>query len=275
MGEFDVTFWGVRGAIPCPGQHRSACGGNTACVEVRILDRLIVLDAGSGIRDLGQRLTAEAGGLDLDLVLSHCHLDHVMGLPFFEPAYDPGARIRLWAGNLMPPLTLGEVVAQMMTPPLFPITPASFQAQMSYHDFRAGSALDFGAGLDVMTTPLHHPGGATGYRLQFGRKSLAYVTDHEHGNPTVETALAQLVKGCDLIIYDATYTPEEYEKRVGWGHSTWQHGVTLAQAAGAQRLALFHHEPSHDDAAMQAIERHAQAAFAGAFVAREGQRVAL
>ena len=265
-----IRFWGVRGAIPCPGPSYAVFGGNTACVEVRCGGRLIVLDAGSGLRGLGRHLMTGTEPIDFDLLLSHCHVDHMIGLPFFEPAYSGDADIRIMAGNLLPLFTVRDAVAQMMTPPLFPILPEAFTARMTYRDFRAGDSLKLGPNVVVETAPLFHPGGATGYRIRFGDRALVYVTDHEHRPEGPDRGLIHLARDADLMIYDATYTPEEYPQRIGWGHSTWIEAIRLAEMAGVKRLALFHHDPSHDDAAMADIEAKAQQAFADLFAARDG-----
>ena len=274
MSDFTVKFWGVRGALPCSAPDQVEFGGNTACVEVRCAGKLIVLDAGSGLRNLGKHLLSLNRDIDFDLLLSHCHLDHVIGLPFFDPAYSDRASFRIRAGNLLPGTNVHDTVAQMMTPPLFPIMPEAFRARIDYSDFRAGEPLDLG-GLEVATAPLFHPGGATGYRIPCGQTAIAYVTDNEHRPTGPDPQLVDLVRDVDLMIYDASYTPEEYDRRVGWGHSTWAEAVRLAEIAGVKRIALFHHDPSHDDDAMSAIEAQAQQAFPAAFAAREGMVVEL
>jgi phosphoribosyl 1,2-cyclic phosphodiesterase len=270
-----IRFWGVRGSVTCPGPATVRYGGNTACVEVRCGDRLVILDAGSGLRPLGLGLTkgGDAFGrtpLDADIFLSHCHLDHVWGLPFFQPAYEPGTRLRLWAGHLLPDHTLAETIARLVGHPLFPGGGDFFRADITFRDFRCGETLTPHPGLTLRTGPLQHPGNGTGYRLEHGGATLAYVTDTEHRPGQLDPAVLALAANADLMIYDCTYTDAEYSAHAGRGHSTWQHGVRLADAAGVKRLAIFHHDPAHDDSTLDRIAREAEAMRPGTLVAAEG-----
>ncbi len=271
LDAMQVRFWGVRGSIPCPGPDTMIYGGNTACVEVRFGSRLLVLDAGSGLRLLGRHLAAEPQPVELDLLISHCHIDHLIGLPFFQPAFQKSTAMRIWAGHLSPRDHLERMLGQLMEPPLLPITPKTFKADITYRDFLAEDRLDLGSGISVVTAPLNHPGGATGYRIEYGGRAVAYVTDHEHTAGEPHAALVRLTEGVDLLIYDATYTPREYATRVGWGHSTWVEGIRLAERVGARQLALFHHDPDRDDAALELIALQASMLRSGTFAAREGQ----
>ena len=270
-----VKFWGVRGGIPCPGPDHALFGGNTSCVELRCGTRTLVFDAGSGIRPLGHRMLAEGRGLDFDLMISHCHIDHLLGLPFFAPAFRPDATIRLWTGHRDGDEHLHDAIAQLMMRPLFPITPETFAATLAYRDFRCGARFDMGDGLALATASLNHPGGATAYRIDFAGRSFGYFTDHEGSDDGPDRGLVALARGLDLLVVDASYTPAEYEGRRTWGHSTWAQAVALADAAGVGRLALFHHDPSHDDASMAAIEAEAIARRPATFAARDGQTVTL
>ncbi|MES1155152.1 MAG: MBL fold metallo-hydrolase, partial [Pseudorhodoplanes sp.] len=177
--KFTIRFWGVRGSIPCPGPSTARFGGNTPCVEVRCGNRLIIFDGGTGLRELGNTLMKSGATLDADILLSHCHIDHVNGIPFFSPFYSKANTFRLWAGHLLPDFNLEDALRSLMSHPLFPIEVEVFQANIQYRDFRAGETLDFGDGLRIKTVTLDHPGGATGYRLEFAGKSFAYITDNE------------------------------------------------------------------------------------------------
>ena len=270
-----VKFWGVRGGIPCPGPDFATYGGNTACVELRCGARTLIFDAGSGIRPLGHQLVREDRSADLDLLVSHCHIDHLIGLPFFAPAFRPETTIRLWTGHRDSDEHLHDAVAQLMTRPLFPITPETFVATLVYRDFAAGEAFDMGDGLALRTASLNHPGGATAYRVDVAGRSFGYFTDHEAADDAPDPALVALAQGLDLLVIDASYRPSEIGGRRGWGHSTWVEAVALADAAGVGRLALFHHDPSHDDAAMAEIEAAVRAARPATFAARDGQSLDL
>lgn len=268
--QLTVRFWGVRGTVATPGADTLRYGGNTSCVEVDCGPRSVIFDAGTGIKKLGDRLMGRGGAVEADILFSHCHMDHVCGIPFFAPFYGAPHRIRLWAGNLLPKGRLEAAVRSIMSPPLFPIEIDAFKAEIQFRDFHAGDMLDLGGGIKARTGMLNHPGGAVGYRLECAGKSIAYITDTEHRPDELDPTVLSLVQKADLMIYDCTYTEEEFPSYVGWGHSTWQQAVKLADAGGVNRLAVFHHDPDHDDAFMAKVEAAAAKAHPGAFVAREG-----
>lgn len=272
--DFSIAFWGVRGSIACPGDEYQRYGGNTSCIEVRCGGRLLILDAGTGLRPLGVKLKAEAP-LDANILLTHTHLDHIAGVPFFGPFFDKRNRFRLWAGHLTPERNLHDVLCQYMAAPLFPVPPQIFAANLEFRDFKAGEDLDIEAGVTVRTAPLNHPNRATGYRIEYGGKAFCYVTDTEHKPDEPNRTVLDLIAGADLVVYDSTYTDEEYPNYVGWGHSTWQEGLRLVRQAGAERLAIFHHDPTHDDAFMDRIAEAAEKEAPGTLVAREGMVLTL
>lgn len=268
--DFVVRFWGVRGSIATPGPATARYGGNTSSIELRCGARLILLDAGTGMRYLGNQLAAEAP-LDADIFFTHTHFDHVCGLPFFKPFFQPQNRFRLWAGHLGGGVTLQRVLCEFMMAPLFPVPPEVFKASLEYRDFASGATLAPAPGIVVRTAALNHPDGATGYRIEYGGKSVCYVTDTEHVPGVPDRSVLALIEGADIVIYDSMYTDEEYaESYVGWGHSTWQEAVRLCRPAGVKRLVVFHHDPDHDDDRLDAIGRELEAAMPGAVLAREG-----
>lgn len=270
---FSVTFWGVRGSIACSGGAFVRYGGNTACVEARIGGASFVFDAGTGLMPLGRRM-AEAEPSTCHILLSHAHWDHICGFPFFGPCYDARWRIHVHAGNMAADGGVRQVLMGQMQAPYFPVPLSAMAADIRFADFDPGESLTLGEGVTVKTAPLNHPGGCTGYRLEWAGKSLAYITDSELV-PGCNDAAVALMRGVDLVLFDATYTEAEYESRKGWGHSTWQDAVRHARAAGAKQLALIHHDPAHDDEFMQEVERAAQARWPHVFVAREGTTVVL
>ena len=267
---FSVRFWGVRGSIACCGPRTARFGGNTSSVEVRCGSRLLMFDAGTGIRYLGRTLLKEKAPIDADLFFTHTHFDHVCGLPFFAPLFKPQNRFRLWAGHLGDGLTLRRVLSEFMIAPLFPVPPDVFRATMEYRDFAPGDTLAAGSDVVLRTATLNHPDGAVGYRIEYGGKSVCYITDTEHVPGAPDKNVLGLMAGADLVIYDSMYTDEEYPAYVGWGHSTWQEGLRLCKSAGAKRLAVFHHDPEHDDELLSGIEREVSAALPGSVAAREG-----
>ncbi|MGH7048222.1 MAG: MBL fold metallo-hydrolase [Stellaceae bacterium] len=267
--DYTVRFWGVRGSIACPGPDTVRYGGNTSCVEIRCGDRLMVFDGGTGLRLLGNELVGAGQPAELDLFYSHSHFDHICGLPFFAPCYDQRSRIRIWAGHL-DGIGIETVLNSMMVAPLFPIPLGIFTARIEFVDFIAGKRLAPHRGIRIATAPLNHPNGATGYRIEYGGRAVAYITDTEHRATGLDHSVLELAERADLMIYDATYTDAEYPSHKSWGHSTWQEGVRLADAAHAKTLVIFHHDPAHDDAFMDRVAAEAANARPGTIVAQEG-----
>jgi phosphoribosyl 1,2-cyclic phosphodiesterase len=271
--DFYVRFWGVRGSIACPGPDTIRYGGNTSCLEIGCSGRLMVFDAGTGIHALGAdilRNRSPEAPFAANLFFTHTHFDHICGFPFFAPAFKPDSRLCIWAGHLLPERTVREVLIYLMMDPLFPIPIDAMRAELDFHDFVAGESLEPMDGVSLRTAPLNHPNRATGYRVEHGGRSICYVTDTEHVPGKPDQNILDLVRGADLFIYDSTYTDEEFSDHVDWGHSTWQEGVRLADAAEVGTLVVFHHNPDHDDAAMDRIAAEAEAARPGTVVAREG-----
>lgn len=270
-----VKFWGVRGSVACPSPNHVIYGGNTSCVEVCCGDTNVILDAGTGIRALGQdyiRRHVEAGVL----LLTHTHWDHINGFPFFAPVYVPGWKLRVLAGHLGASGGVHSVLARQMTDPTFPVPLSALKAEVAYQDFHAGDVIDgLSPQLVVRTAGLRHPNGATGYRLELGGKVVCYVTDTEHVPGQPDQAILGLIEGSDLVIYDSTYTDDEFPAKIGWGHSTWQEGVRLCRQAGAKRLAIFHHEPDHVDSIMADIETAARLMWDKAMVSRDNMEIVL
>lgn len=273
-GKLQLRFWGVRGSIPSPGAETTVYGGNTACVEIVAGSRTLIIDAGSGIRALGEKLRTDPANR-IDLLFSHCHFDHIEGLPFFAPLYMAGRPLNFWSGHMQTPDATRAMVASLIHPPYFPIDPSAFRAAVSYHDFKAGDTLEPGDGIIVGTIPLNHPGGATGYRITFQGRSVCYISDLEHRPDLDERALVDFVSGANLMIYDAMYTDEEYPRYVGFGHSTWQEAIKLANAAGVHTLALYHHFPGRSDADLAKVEALATARRSLTLMAREGMEFRL
>lgn len=262
-----IRFWGVRGSIASPGAETSAVGGNTSSVEVTCGDSRILLDAGTGLRALGNALVTAQADPSATLLLSHYHWDHIQGLPFFLPLYMKTTKLAIVGGQngLM---SVREALAHQMRPPVFPVRLDEVGATITTRDVRPGDAFEVGEAR-VRVASGNHPGGVMAYRIDHGGRSLVYATDTEH-YATLDPRLRALADGCDLLIYDAQYTPEEYPAKAGWGHSTYLAGTELARAAGVRRLVLFHHDPSRTDADVTALEGAARAAFAETVAAREG-----
>lgn len=265
MSDLTVRFLGVRGSIATPGAEKTA-GGNTACVEVCAGDTRIILDAGTGLRTLGDERMAK-GPRHSTILLSHLHWDHVAGLPFFTPIYVPGHRVEIASGpnGVMPH---DEAIRSLFRAPFFPVDYATLQDQISTRELRPNEKFTIGD-ITITMAKLNHPDPVYGFRLEHGGQSIVYATDTEHFS-CVDPTLKKLAAGADILIYDSQYTPEEYPAKVGWGHSTWLAGAELARAAGVPQLVLFHHDPNRTDVQLAAIEADARKNLPGTVAAREG-----
>jgi phosphoribosyl 1,2-cyclic phosphodiesterase len=268
-----VRFWGVRGSIPTPGPATVKVGGNTSCVEVRCGKDLVIFDAGTGIRLLGNQLLREMP-VTAHLLFSHVHWDHIQGFPFFVPAFIPGNTFRLY-GQKNVTGTISETLAGQMNYPSFPVGLADMGATFHFHDLQEGQVVELPGGGRIRNARLNHPNGCLGFRVEFEGKVVVYATDTEH-YAILDPKMVRLGKDADLLIYDATYTPDEYAGKVdgvpktGWGHSTNEEAARVALAVGAKRLVLFHHDPTQNDEAVEAKETGARAIFPDAVAAREG-----
>jgi phosphoribosyl 1,2-cyclic phosphodiesterase len=268
--DIAVRFWGVRGSIASPGPDTTRYGANTPCVEIRCGEHLLICDAGTGLRPLGDALAREGKVVQAELLCSHTHLDHICGFPFFAPCFGTGNNIRIWAGHPAANGDIGSVFRTTLTSPLFPDVMEFFKAAIEFKNFRSGEQLAPYPGLSIKTGPLNHPGGATGYRIEWQGKSVAYITDTEHRDDAIDTNVLTLVSGADFMIYDANYTDEDYAAHRGWGHSTWQEAVKIADRAAVKTLVLFHHDPARTDGMLDQIGAAAQKQRPGTVVAREG-----
>lgn len=262
--DLQAEVLGCAGSIACPSPNHIACGGER-----------IILDSGTGIRNLGHWLLRKNVNF-ATILLSHTHWDHINGFPFFSPAFRADRSFCVMAGHLQKSI-IKDVFAGQINNPYFPVPLDAMKATMSFADFKAGDEFFLGRNnaVKIRTCALNHPDGATAYRIEYMGKSACYVTDTEHivGNPNQN--ILGLIEGADLVIYDSTYTDKEFPQRLGWGHSTWEEGVRLCQAARAKSLAIFHHDPDHEDMFMEGLESRARAHWIGAFVAREHMRVNL
>ena len=274
----NVKFWGVRGSMACPSPEHVIYGGNTSCVEVDWGQGGLILDAGTGIRLCGNEYIRRPAQSAV-VLLSHCHWDHIIGLSFFAPIQTAGWKVRVLAGHLADNGGIGSVFAKAYEPgPTYPHPLKNWYAAetTSFEDFRAGEVLtDLAPGAVVRTAPLNHHNGATGYRIEAQGRAICYVTDTEHVPGKPDKNVLDLIKDADLVIYNATFTDEEFPSRVGWGHSTWQEGVRLCKDANAKQLALFHHDPGHDDAFMARLEGEARKTWDGVVVARDNMAMAI
>ena len=272
---FSVKFWGTRGSVATPGGATLRYGGNTPCVEVRCGSQLIVLDAGTGIRELGIELE-QMGVKELDLLISHSHMDHLQGFPFFNPAYHADTRIDIHLAQLRSG-HISESLFKLMDEPHFPVPFQDLPADIRFHEIN-GRAHLLGE-VSVTSHPLNHPGGSVAYRLEYGGKVLVYQTDHEPYGGEKDQPVLDFARGADLLIREAQYTAAEYETKHGWGHSSFDAAVSDAIASGVKRLALFHHDPQHNDLFLELQLGDLKLRYGSSdldiFLAREGQCVEL
>lgn len=277
-----VTFFGTRGSIATSGQEFSRMGGNTTCLEVEAAGERIILDAGTGLRALGNKMMGEfkqGRPLRATLLFTHYHWDHIQGFPFFTPAFVPAANL-----SILGPVEDGNITAEraltdQMTAPNFPVPLSIMGSRKEFGTIQSGQEFNVGA-VKVRARALAHPQGSFGYRIEAAGKSMCFATDTEHPvDGSVDPALLDLAQDVDLLVMDAQYTLDEYEGRVGpskkgWGHSTVDAAVAAAKACGARSLALFHHDPGHVDAVIESMEQAARHSFTNTFAAREGLTVA-
>ncbi len=247
--------WGTRGSLPSPGPHTVRYGGNTSCLEVRAGDNVLIFDAGSGIRQLGERLVQQ-GEVAAELFLSHFHWDHIQGLPFFRPLYTPETTMRVH-GARQGSSDVQGLIAGQMGPIYFPVPFEALSAQLTFRDID-GATIGVG---DAEVTPhrVRHPMNTFGFRVRNGNSALAYLPDNElvGGHYDMPSgwyrSLCEFLDGVDVLVHDAMFTDEEYRRYAGWGHSTFRDAVRLAEDAGVRRLLLFHHSPERTDAELDGI----------------------
>ncbi|USO01154.1 MAG: MBL fold metallo-hydrolase [Alphaproteobacteria bacterium] len=270
-----ISFWGTRGSLPCPGARYTKYGGNTSCISITTSNGELVIDAGTGLRNYGN---ARQGKATQNLpnvyhiALSHFHYDHIIGIPFFKPLWDPNAIIHFYSGTCAGREDLERVLRLLFREPFLPMCYDDIPATLILHTLTETQSIEIFSGVCLRVFPLNHPGGACGYSVSEQGKSVAYVSDHEHSQQG-EKNLTPFLHGHDLMIFDAFFCNETY--RAGWGHSTWEQGVSLAKSLNIPQVALFHHHIECDDGALDILQNQISQVFSGAFFAREGTTVTL
>ncbi len=261
-----VRFWGVRGHIPVPGPETAAFGGNTACIEVRCGEHLLIFDAGTGIRLLGQKLAHE-GSVDADLFFSHSQFDHICGLPFFAAAFNPANSFRVWAGHLEGDATIKGVLAQLMTDPIFPVPLTIMKAALDFRDFRAGETLTPKPGVVLRTAGFNWTRPVTGYRIEHGGRAVCYLSDVKHNLEVNADSVVEFISDADLVVFNAAIDPSMEDPARADG-CLW--GIELTAQARVRTLVLTNHRHDADDSRLREIADDLARTHPGTVIAYEG-----
>ncbi|MDR1506456.1 MAG: MBL fold metallo-hydrolase [Treponema sp.] len=299
-----VTIWGDRGSIPCPGKDTVVYGGNTSCLEIRADKKLVIIDFGTGIKPFGDWLMSndlKDGPIDADIFITHTHWDHIMGFPMFAPLFLPASRLRIRGPVSYEDETLEQIIGAQLTYRYWPIRLNELSAHIEYAQIKETS-LDLGDGLWVTTKYLNHPVLCLGYRFEYRGKSIVTAYDNEPfrnlfptdpNDPSYDEDAAKegdaaareenekvlrFFQGADVLVHDSQYTAAEYEKHLGWGHSSFEYAINAANKAGAKKLILFHHDPNRTDIQLAGLESEYRKRTAGKtamkiMMAREGLRI--
>ncbi|WP_413166230.1 MBL fold metallo-hydrolase [Capilliphycus salinus ALCB114379] len=270
--DFVVQFWGVRGSIPTPGKSTIRYGGNTSCLEMRVAGKRLIFDGGTGLRMLGDAMMAEMP-VEAYMFFTHYHWDHIQGFPLFTPAFVRGNCFHIYGAIPPEGESMKQHFIERILHPNSPVPLKGLQADLRFYELKAGDSMMLDD-IKIETGQLNHPNTAMGYRITWNGRSVVYCSDTEHLPDGLDENVLNLSQNADVLIYDAMYTDEEYHSpkspKIGWGHSTWQEGVKMAQAAGVKRVVIFHHDPTHSDDFLDQIEQEVQAVFPKAIMAREG-----
>lgn len=271
-----IRFWGVRGSMPTPWTEAMGVGGNTSCVQL-LTDQpeLVILDAGTGIAFLSKFLIEQQHhrSLRIHLFLTHTHWDHIQGIPFFRLLNYPDNHITIYGAN-KPDKSFEDVIRAQMDYAYFPVSLSAVQAQLDFCPLQPEQEVLIGE-LKVQAEAFNHPGGVYGYRFEKDRNILVYATDMEYTHADLDPRLIAFAENANLLIFDAQYTPDEYEQKQGWGHSNYLLATHLAKSAHVKKLYLFSHDPDHSDQMLNQIENMAKQEFSGTFLAKEGQIIPL
>jgi len=297
-----VRFWGVRGSIPCPGHSTVEFGGNTACLEIRAGEKLIIVDLGTGLKPLGDWIMDnefKKGPMDMDIFISHTHWDHIMGFPMFTPIFIPGTKLRIRGPVSFNDDSLESIIRDQLSYRYWPVRQSELAAQIEYQELRE-TTMDMGGGLKLATKYLNHPILCLGYRFEYQGKTIVTAYDHEPfrnlfptdpADPGYSEAAAvdgeeaareenekiiRFFGGADVLIHDTQYTAAEFEKHLGWGHSSFDYAIEAAIEAGVRKLILFHHDPNRTDEQLQVLEENYKSSVGGKLeiiMAREGLTV--
>lgn len=270
MPQFEVTLHGTRGSVPAPGKDFILYGGHTSCVSVKVGDRLIVLDAGTGIIPLGQKLIKE-NTRTVDIFLTHAHYDHIQGLPFFAPLLNSGKTITLWYAGCGALQDGAGLMDHVFSAPFLPFNVSDIPSRLEYQNlFRQGGAISLSEDITLRTIPVNHPDGCLAMRVEAFGKSFVYAPDFEHDDGPWDADLLAFIDQASFAVLDATYTSHEYEDRKGFGHTFWEKSIVLGEDANLQKWALFHHLFTRSDDQLQQIDAQVSQINSNVRLARDG-----
>lgn len=266
-----ARFNGVRGSAPASSAAFADFGGDTPSLEIASLDARLFIDAGSGLKNVAASADIPE---EIDLILSHYHYDHLIGLPFFEPAWRSAGKLRIWAPKFdqRPPR---DILETLFSPPFCPVSLDMFRTRVDVRPYAPGDGWALGGDMFISTMRLDHPGGAAAIRVSGPGGDLVYASDCETSDPAAAERLAAFSERADLLVIDAMNNDQNARERIGWGHSSWREALAVGSAANAARIALFHHDPRSDDQSLGAIEEAARSQDARAFLARQGMTLDL
>ncbi|MDO4531136.1 MAG: MBL fold metallo-hydrolase [Bacillota bacterium] len=262
-----LTVLGCRGSMAVSSEATAKYGGSTSAFWLKAKGKHILFDAGTGI------LKAELPHAEAHLLLSHVHIDHILGIPFWTPLFSENNRIHIYSEPRCG-MSIREQLANFLRPPYWPVGIDLFCGVREYHDISAGESFSLGDGVIVRTLRANHPDTCTAFRVEWENHAVVYALDYEH-SADADKALIAFAKNCDVLIYDNTYTPTEYEKKIGWGHSTWEEGLRIKKAAAVKTLLLSHHATDHTDALLDDLQQKLTERNDQVFLAREGMEILL
>lgn len=270
--DFVVQFWGVRGSIPTPGKETIRYGGNTSCLEMRIDGKRLIFDGGTGLRMLGESLMQEMP-VEAYMFFTHYHWDHIQGFPLFTPAFIHGNCFHIYGAIPPDGVSMKSHFIDRVLHPNSPVPLGGLHADLRFYELKPGDTMMLDD-IKIQTGVLNHPNTAMGYRITWRGRSVVYCSDTEHYPDRIDENVLSLARDADVLIYDAMYTDEEYHNpkspKVGWGHSTWQEAVKMAEAANIKRVVIFHHDPAHTDDFLDQIAEEVKIVAPKAVMAREG-----
>jgi len=268
MKKNKITFWGVRGSFPTPDEDKIKTGGHTSCVSIETKEEILIMDMGTGIKNLGKEIISNPNSPSkINIFLSHYHWDHIIGFPVFAPLFSDKYEINLYGKK--DEVELEEIINHMLNPIFWPVSINDFKAKINFHNI-TNDEIKLSDSITIKTQIHHHPNGAFSYKISSNDKIISYITDCEYRTGKPSEKLINFSNNSDLLIHDAHFTPEDLINHKGWGHSSWEQAVTMAQKSNSKQLALFHYSPNYNDTQVQVIEENAKQVFKQTIAAKQG-----